>query len=330
MNPNTRRYLRFIIPVAVLGIWALAIDVPHLFAPETTISSSEVNENFDALAGALTTFEDAIVVDDDGNVGIGTGSPGFQLDVVGGMLATDDDRAIIGRQGTRSCAGTYGVGGCATTGNGVVGRAGGGIGVLGVSDTRGVVGTQGETSCAGSYAVGGCGTTDDGIYGRSRDGRAGVFDGTVQVNGNLIVSGTKNFRIDHPLDPDHRYLQHFAVESNEVLNVYSGTAGLGTDGTAVIRLPDYFEALNTDVRYQLTPIGAAMPNLHVSEKVSQGRFAVAGGVPGADVSWQVTAVRNDAGLRGGRPPVELDKPASERGGSEADGRGTHPVARRAP
>ncbi|MDZ7800556.1 MAG: hypothetical protein U5K81_07160 [Trueperaceae bacterium] len=71
----------------------------------------------------------------------------------------------------------------------------------------------------------------------------------MQINGNLSVSGTKSFRIDHPLDPDNRYLHHFAVESNEVLNVYSGTTSLDADGTAVVRCSDYFEALNTDVRY---------------------------------------------------------------------------------
>ena len=70
------------------------------------------------------------------------------------------------------------------------------------------------------------------------------------------MTGTKNFRIDDPLDPKHKFLQHAAVESNEVLNVYSGNAttngnGLGVGGV----LPAYFDRINTDFRYQLTVIG---------------------------------------------------------------------------
>ena len=36
-------------------------------------------------------------------------------------------------------------------------------------------------------------------------------------------------------------------------------AGPGADGSAWVQLPDYFEALNTDPSYRLTPIGGAMP-----------------------------------------------------------------------
>ncbi len=44
---------------------------------------------------------------------------------------------------------------------------------------------------------------------------AGVF-----ATGDLGASGTKPFIIDHPLDPENKMLRHFALESNEVLNVY--------------------------------------------------------------------------------------------------------------
>ena len=138
-------------------------------------------------------------------------------------------------------------------------------------------------------------------------------NGHVNVGGNLSVSGTKNFRIDHPLDPENKVLHHFAVESNEVLNIYSGTARLDSKGGAIIELPDYFEALNTDFRYQLTPIGASMPELYVAETVAENRFRVAGGEPGKRVSWEVTAVRNDPAVHATKMPVEMEKPAEERG-----------------
>ena len=46
--------------------------------------------------------------------------------------------------------------------------------------------------------------------------------GNLTMTGNLDVQGTKNFKIDHPLDPENKYLLHAAIESSEVLNVYSG------------------------------------------------------------------------------------------------------------
>jgi hypothetical protein len=60
-----------------------------------------------------------------------------------------------------------------------------------------------------------------------------------------------------------------------------------------VQLPNYFEAINRDPRYTLTPIGAAMPNLHVAVEIRGNRFKIAGGVPGRKVSWEVKAIRND-------------------------------------
>jgi hypothetical protein len=90
---------------------------------------------------------------------------------------------------------------------------------------------------------------------------------------------------------------HAAVESSEVLNVYSGNARLDGEGSAMVELPAWFEAINTDVRYQLTAVGAAAPDLHVADEVAGNRFRIAGGKPGMKVSWQVTAVRSDAIMR---------------------------------
>src|SRR6185436_12371624 len=127
---------------------------------------------------------------------------------------------------------------------------------------------------------------------------AGLFFGFVEVNGSLrvdedlSVSGTKNFRIDHPLDPANKYLLHAAIESSEVLNLYTGKVTLDGNGAAVVRFPEWFQALNTDFRYTLTPIGAPGPNLYVAEEMSANAFTIAGGTAGMKVSWQVTGVRS--------------------------------------
>ncbi|MGB9724108.1 MAG: hypothetical protein ACPL7G_09455, partial [Chloroflexia bacterium] len=70
--------------------------------------------------------------------------------------------------------------------------------------------------------------TTYGVYGRTTSpaGYAGYFQGDVHVVGDLSVTGSKSFKIDHPLDPAGRYLYHFAQEAPEVQNVYNGLVTL--------------------------------------------------------------------------------------------------------
>ena len=78
-------------------------------------------------------------------------------------------------------------------------------------------------------------------------------------------------------------------------------------------LPDWFEAVNADFRYQLTAVGGPGPGLYIAERVRGGRFRIAGGTPGLEVSWQVTGVRQDAWARAHPLAVERPKHAAERG-----------------
>jgi hypothetical protein len=135
---------------------------------------------------------------------------------------------------------------------------------------------------------------------------AAAFVGDVDVSGTLTKDAGA-FRIDHPLDPENRYLQHSFVESPDMMNVYNGNVALGPDGAATVELPAWFEALNRDFRYQLTPIGGPGPNLHVAREIEANRFSIAGGTPGLRVSWQVTGVRHDAYADAHRIEVELAK-----------------------
>ena len=135
---------------------------------------------------------------------------------------------------------------------------------------------------------------------------------------NLVIQGVlfaagKAFKIDHPSDPANKYLIHSCVESPDMMNVYNGNVVLDNSGYAWVELPGYFETLNRDFRYQLTPVGAPGPNLHIAEEISQNRFKIGGGEPGMKVSWQVTGVRKDPFAVQYKQPVELDKPVDERG-----------------
>src|SRR3712207_8303809 len=43
------------------------------------------------------------------------------------------------------------------------------------------------------------------------------------------ISGNKLFKIDHPLDPQNKYLSHTTVESSERKNVYDGVVQLRSE-----------------------------------------------------------------------------------------------------
>ncbi|MFZ1684730.1 MAG: hypothetical protein WAU88_11465 [Candidatus Zixiibacteriota bacterium] len=142
--------------------------------------------------------------------------------------------------------------------------------------------------------------------------RAGYFNGDVLINGNLSKSGG-SFTIDHPLDPANKYLQHSFVESPDMMNIYNGNVMLDANGTAVVTMPDWFQPLNRDFRYQLTAIGAPGPNLYVSQEVNGNQFSIAGGSAGMKVSWQVTGVRQDVWANAHRIEVELPKESAQVG-----------------
>jgi len=146
-----------------------------------------------------------------------------------------------------------------------------------------------------AYTAGTVTNTSYGIYAAANGAPvnyAGYFAGDVFVSGTLSKSAG-SFKIDHPIDPENMYLSHSFVESPDMMNVYNGNVILDGRGEAWVELPEYFEALNRDFRYQLTPVGGAAPDLHIAERISDGRFAIAGGEPGLEVSWQVTGIRRD-------------------------------------
>ncbi|MBX3316461.1 MAG: hypothetical protein KF902_06300 [Phycisphaeraceae bacterium] len=220
-----------------------------------------------------------------------------------------------------------------STGHGVYGSAsetsGVNFGVRGVTDSPlgfGVRGVAGATG-VGVNAVGvhgrSSGQSGRGVYGEanSADGTTyGVIGYTtsasgyaVYADGALAASGTKTFVIDHPQDPENRLLLHYSAEGPEPYLVYRGTVTLDDAGVAQVALPHYFDQVARDPQYQLTPVGAPSPSLHVARKVSEGTFAIGGGVPGLEVCWTVTAVRNDLWVRANPPATEKMKPDHERG-----------------
>ena len=222
---------------------------------------------------------------------------------------------VYGKSVSDSGFGTVGVNNSATgTTYGVAGQS--------ISPTG--VGTSGYASAATGLNVGVRGQSDSsggyGVYGfnPTANGWAAWFDGKVRVNGTLTKSAG-SFLIDHPLDPANQYLSHSFVESPDMKNIYDGVVVLDASGEATVSMPDWFQALNgdekyqSDYRYQLTPIGAAMPGLYIAQEIEGNAFRIAGGAPGMKVSWQVTGIRHDPYAETNRIPVEQPKPANEQG-----------------
>ena len=265
-------------------------------------------------------------LDDDGGPGV--------LSIGGNSATRDGGAGVYASGGSRFGIGVVANGG--TGGNqGFIGAVRLGLDSAGVVATGGAALLSGGTGviAKGGLASGSGRISGDGLWAESGDfadgadqGAAAIFNGRVfsgelWVNGNLTVSagsftvrgtGTKDFKIDHPLDPENKYLVHAAIESSEVLNVYSGNVTTNERGEAMVTLPEWFEALNKDFRYQLTVLGTFAQAI-VAEKVKQNRFRIRTSAPKVEVSWQVTGVRSDAGMQ--KHPfkaVEI-KPESERG-----------------
>jgi trimeric autotransporter adhesin len=219
-------------------------------------------------------------------------------------------------------AGLYAQGGAGTAeedsaGSGVKAIGGNTNGEYGTAGA-GVTASGGNGTVAGDGidAYGGNGTTQAGwgVYANAGIGSntyAGVFYGDVAVAGNLSKTGG-SFKIDHPLDPANKYLYHSFVESPDMMNIYNGNVVTDGSGTAIVTMPAWFEALNSDFRYQLTTIGQPA-QAWIAAKITNGSFTIKTSKPGVEVSWQVTGIRQDAWANAHRIQVEVDKAPKDQG-----------------
>ena len=249
-----------------------------------------------------------------GNVSVGTLYP------TAGKLHIDGGGSTAVYATSTSGIGTYavsgsnaGVYGYSTDDYGVDGRSSNSIGIYGQSNSSGgmwglgpYIGVQGSStgSDANRQAV-------RGDNNGSATGYAGLFYGNTWVAGTLFKNAGA-FRIDHPLDPANKYLNHSFVESPDMKNIYDGVVTTDAQGLATVELPAWFEALNGDFRYQLTVMGQFAQAI-VRSEIKDNRFVIQTDKPLVKVSWQVTGIRQDPYAEQHRIPVEQDKPKEARG-----------------
>lgn len=216
---------------------------------------------------------------------------------------------------------TTGVHALASSPDGIgVQAIGGQYGVDAGGDTAGVRGSSASVGVRGQSTTG-VGVEGAGPIGVRSQGTLDVV-GNALISGNLTVMGTVtkgggSFKIDHPLDPESKFLYHSFVESPDMMNIYNGNVVTDAGGYATVELPEWFEALNRDFRYQLTVIDDENSDsfvlAKVVDRVRDNRFTIRTSEPRVEVSWQVTGIRQDAWANANRIPVEAPKAGAERG-----------------
>ncbi len=259
------------------------------------------------MAGNFTTYAGAYGVKSALSYSSGSGS----VSNLGGY--TTEAAAMHSRESNNTAEASYGMVGSSTSsgsqnGIGVLGESSGGssnsIGVMGISNGGG------SGVNAGVYGK---------VNGSDANDYAGYFEGSTRVVGNLTVTGdmnvagAKSFKIDHPLDPANKYLVHYCVEAPEAQNVYNGNIVTDVNGNAIVTLPAYFDAINTNIKYQLTVIGGEFAQVIVSSEVRGNSFTIKTDKPNIKVSWQVTATRNDAYSKAHGFVAEQVKTGAEQG-----------------
>lgn len=225
----------------------------------------------------------------------------------------------------------FGVWGESTTGVGVHGKSNTNQGVFGESiDGAAIYGSSTNDWGVAGYNTGSTnwgllGGANYAIYGNTNNagqralvavanggsGEAAFLQGSATVTGTLYKGGGA-FKIDHPLDPANKYLYHSFVESPDMMNVYNGNVVTDGSGYATVTLPNWFEALNKDFRYQLTAIGDFAQAI-IAQKIQNNRFVIRTDKPMIEVSWQVTGIRHDKFADAHRIPLEEYKEGKERG-----------------
>ena len=222
-----------------------------------------------------TGYANRMAITSGGNVGIGTSAPQTSLDVNGSLRSTNGYITL--------------------TGEGTNAQGNVGVGFGGYNNVKLAVNADQQF----------------GIYVQGATSYAGYFVGNVDVTGTLNA-GVKNFKIDHPLDPENKYLQHVSIESPDMMNIYNGNIVTDVQGIATVTLPSYFEVLNRDFRYQLTVIGQFAQAI-IDKEISGNQFVIKTDKPNTKVSWQVTGIRQDPFAEKNRVIPEVEKSGSERG-----------------
>lgn len=109
----------------------------------------------------------------------------------------------------------------------------------------------------------------------------GVYFG-VSINNGAEYEGShfdcKSFVIDHPKDPENKYLVHGCLEGPESGVYYRGTAKVTNNHSTIVSLPDYVPGWASNFTVTVTAIYDGKVKMYATSKVddSLGQFTVYG------------------------------------------------------
>ena len=233
------------------------------------------------------------------------GKTGVMGEAAGGFNITGVRGIVYGGGGT-----PYGVFGQAT--NGLDGYGVRGFADQNTNSGRGVDGVAFGNIGSGFGVYGRASSntgTGYGVYGAAGtngvEDWAGYFSGDVMVTGQVFMPSLITV-IDHPLDPENRNLQFAGISSPQMSNALFGNVTTNSSGEAVVELPEYFTAVSTEYKYQLTVVGQFAQAI-IGEEIRGNAFTIKTDKPNVKVSWQVVGLRNDAFARTKQLQVEKAK-----------------------
>ncbi len=326
-----------------------------VFGTDTAVFEGGIYYNFPGTLNGLSlrvgANAEAMNLQSNGNVGIGANPPDFRLDVGQRMRVQGNDTGSTpGIWFSNPTEGNEGFIGMVDVDHiGLWGSSGAGWGinmntgtgevrigsttaadethrlvVRGTSETFRLIGNVGDFLHNAAMNFGDSDfvylweDTDDHIQMNARLGWT-VTNGAAATDFQCIGTMSKGagaFKIDHPLDPENKYLYHSFVESPDMMNIYNGVVTTDSQGFATVTLPDYFTGLNRDYRYQLTVIDESENDFifaKVYRKVENNEFIIKTSQPDVEVSWQVTGIRQDAFANSDRIPNVVDKEPENKG-----------------
>jgi hypothetical protein len=288
-------------------------------------ASAGLNSSADGIGmfGEASTGSSSIGVFGKSNQGtavLGVSTLGYGLNGVSttNVGVKGSSNSNVGVQGIST--GSYGIEGRSDSSEGVYGYSGSAYGVYGLGDTSTGTGVRGD----GHNGVEAVTNSSEG-YGILAQGAqvAGRFEGDVEIVGDVFYTGQlwhvtfDKVQIDHPLDPQNKYLNHSSVLSSDTKNIYDGNVVTDEKGYADVLLPEWCETINKNFRYQLTVVEDAdsdeFVQAKVVRKIAGNQFTIRTSRPNVEVSWQVTGIRNDLYAKTHPFEAEVAKSSDEKG-----------------
>ncbi|HET6201915.1 MAG TPA: hypothetical protein VFI25_03835 [Planctomycetota bacterium] len=225
-----------------------------------------------------------------GNVGIGTATPGYRLHVDGSTASFNGPTSSFvaaAYAGNGVFASTY-----LNSWPAVYGTSSSSNGVFGTSSAPGFPGVFGSSSAGGAGVTG---AGNPGVYGFGSPGNPGVVGVAGGAGGYGVFSsgdyggtGAKYFVQPHPTDPS-REIRFVCLEGNESGTYFRGSSRL-VNGRAEIEVPEEFRLVTErqGLTVQLTPVGA--PAILWVERKDLGWIVVRGNADG-EFDYFVNGVR---------------------------------------